>query len=90
MEKRGKIVRKQANLGAITPKEIILKQLGEMLKATRKEQGFTSYEHFAYQLEIGRSLYSKYEGGSDMRVSTLIRILQAMDVKLSDFFKGFD
>lgn len=90
MEKRGKVIRKQVDLGNIAPKEVVLKQLGEMLKATRKEQGFSSYEHFAYQLEIARSLYSKYEGGSDMKVSTLIRILQAMGVKLSDFFKGFD
>ncbi|MBZ4188977.1 helix-turn-helix domain-containing protein [Niabella beijingensis] len=91
MEKRDKVVRKPAKLENITPKDEVLKELGQRLKATRKKQGFSSYEHFAYQMDIARSLYAKYESGrNDMKVSTLIRILQGMGMKLSDFFKGFD
>lgn len=90
MGKRVKIERKPANLDNITPKDEVLKEIGARLKASRKENGFTSYEHFAYEMEISRSLYSKYESGSDMKVSTLIRILQGMGMKVSDFFKGFD
>jgi ribosome-binding protein aMBF1 (putative translation factor) len=90
MEKRAKITRKQPELDNIAPKEEVLKEIGARLKAARKKKGFTSYEHFAYEMEIARSLYSRYESGSDMKVSTLIRILQGMGMKVSEFFKGFD
>lgn len=90
MEKRAKVTRKQPYLDNIAPKEEVLKEIGARLKASRKKKGFTSYEHFAYKMEISRSLYSKYESGSDMKVSTLIRILQGMGMKVSDFFKSFD
>lgn len=89
MEKRVKKERKQVNLHNVTPKEEILKQLGQTLKTTRKEKGFSSFEHLAYQMDIGRSLFAKYEAGSDMRVSTLFRIIEAMDIEIADFFADF-
>ncbi len=49
-----------------------------------------SFEDFAYQMEIARSLYAGYESGKDMRVSTLFRIIEGMGIKVSDFFKNFD
>lgn len=90
MEKRTKVVRKKPDLDNIAPKEQMLKEIGARVKAARKKKGFSSYEHFAYEMGIARSLYAKYESGSDMKVSTLIRILQGMGMKVSDFFKGFD
>jgi transcriptional regulator with XRE-family HTH domain len=65
-------------------------QLGERIKMLRKEKGFNSYEHFAYDIEISRSGYAKYEGGADMRVSTLLKIIYGLDLTLDEFFKeGF-
>lgn len=90
MEKKGKVKRKQAYLDNIEPKDQALRKVSARLKEVRKEQGYSSYEHFAIQMDIARSLYAKYEAGSDMKVSTLIRIVQGMGMKLSDFFKGFD
>lgn len=90
MGKRVKKERKPVNLKNITPKEEMLQKLGETLKTARRKKGFTSFEHFAYQMDIGRSLYAKYESGGDLRVSTLFRIIEGMDMKVSEFFRGFD
>ncbi|MBX3253347.1 MAG: helix-turn-helix transcriptional regulator [Chitinophagaceae bacterium] len=90
MGTRIKKPKKQVSLENISPKEEILRKLGETIKSSRKKKGFTSFEHFAYQMDISRSLYAKYEAGSDLRVSTLFRIIQGMGMKVSEFFKGFD
>lgn len=90
MKTRVKKPKKQVNLENITPKEEIIQKLGATLKAARKQKGFTSFEHFAYQMDISRSLYAKYEAGSDLRVSTLFRIIEGMGMRVSDFFKRFD
>lgn len=89
-EKRLKKNRKQVDIKNITPKEEILEKLGATIKTTRKRKGFTSAENFAFQMDISRSLFAKYETGSDLRVSTLFRIIEGMDMKVSDFFKEFD
>lgn len=90
MGKQIKKTRKQVDFGNITPKEEILEKLGAAIKATRKKKGFASAENFAFQMDISRSLFAKYETGSDLRVSTLFRIIEGMGMKVSDFFKGFD
>lgn len=90
MATRIKKTRKKVDNKNITPKEEILIKLGAAIKAHRKDQGFTSFEHFAYELDISRSLFAKYEAGSDLRVSTLFRIIEGMGMKVSDFFKFFD
>ncbi|MET7001065.1 helix-turn-helix domain-containing protein [Chitinophaga defluvii] len=66
--------------------------LAERLKSVRDAQGFTSYEHFANDLEISRSQYGKYEAGdTDIRFLSLVKIILGMGLPLSDFFKkGFE
>ena len=67
-----------------------LKNLGKRLKALRKEQE-SNYEQFAFKHDINRSQYGKYEKGQDMNVSTLMRILEALEVSPKEFFaEGFD
>lgn len=85
-----KAQKKKVQFEKITPKDEILNELGATIKNARKRNGFTSAENFAFQMDISRSLYTKYENGSDLRVSTLFRIIQGMGMKVSDFFKGFD
>ena len=69
--------------------KIILKKVGERLKELRKKAGYTSYEYFAYENNISRPQYGKYEAGANIQLNTLIRILRALDNNLEDFFKGF-
>ncbi len=66
-------------------------QLGKRIKALRLERGYTSYEYFAYEHNISRAQFGRYEKGQDLRFSSLIRVIQAFDVSIQEFFsKGFD
>ena len=68
-----------------------IKNLGKRLRALRKEKGFSSAEKFAYQHDINRVQYSRYEQGNDLRFSSLTKVLKALDISLEDFFsEGFD
>lgn len=69
---------------------IYLKKIGERLKHFRKEAGYTNYEYFAYDHNISRPQYGKYEAGANIQVNTLIKILKAMNVTLEEFFSGMD
>ena len=69
--------------------EMFLVQVGEKLKKTRVAKGYSSYEHFAYEHEIGRAQYGKYERGTeDLRLSSLYKILNNMGLTFEEFFKG--
>jgi transcriptional regulator with XRE-family HTH domain len=67
-----------------------LKKIGERLKYFRKKAGYTNYEYFAYDHNISRPQYGKYEAGANIQLNTLIKILKAMNVSLEEFFKGFE
>ena len=74
---------------SITEEEkIVLKKIGERLKKFRKEAGYSNYEYFAYENNISRPQYGKYEVGANIQLNTLIRILKNLNVSLEDFFKG--
>lgn len=69
--------------------ELFLTQVGSKLKKCRIEKGYTSYEQFAYEHEIGRAQYGKYERGTeDMRLSSLFKVLKNLNIPFEDFFKG--
>jgi hypothetical protein len=58
----------------------------------RLAKGFVSYEIFAYEHDLPRSQYGKYENGSkDMRISSLEKVIKAHGMTLAEFFsEGFD
>ena len=65
--------------------------MGKRLKELRKEAGYTSQETFAYDAEIPRALYGKYEKGSNITISSLHRILKFHKITFKEFFKkGFE
>ena len=68
-----------------------LKNLGNRLKDLRIARGFTNYEQFAFEHNLPRAQYGRYEQGKDLRFSSLVKVLKALDISLEDFFKeGFD
>lgn len=74
---------------SITDEEkVVLKQIGERLKKIRKEAGYSNYEYFAYEHNISRPQYGKYEAGANIQLNTLIRILKHLNVSMEEFFKG--
>lgn len=71
--------------------EIELKKLGERLKQTRIGKGYTSYEQFAFDHNLGRAQYGRYERGTeDIRYLTLLKVLKALGITPEEFFEGFD
>lgn len=69
---------------------VYLKRIGERLKYFRKKAGYANYEYFAYDHNISRPQYGKYEAGANIQLNTLIKILKALNVTLEEFFKGID
>lgn len=68
-----------------------LKKLGERIKQLRIREGFTSYEYFAYEHNISRAQFGRYEQGQDLRFSSLIKIINAFGLTFQEFFnEGFD
>lgn len=64
-----------------------IKKIGLRLKQIRKAKGYSNSDDYSYKYQFNRSQYGKYEAGSeDLRMSSLIRILETIEVKLSEFF----
>jgi transcriptional regulator with XRE-family HTH domain len=70
--------------------EQALQRIGRRLKALRKAKGYSNYEQFAYEHNIGRAQYGRYETGSDLRLSSLLRVLAALEVSPEEFFAGWE
>jgi transcriptional regulator with XRE-family HTH domain len=68
-----------------------LKKMGERIKQLRVKMGYTSYEYFAYDHNISRAQFGRYEKGQDLRLSSLIKVINAFGITLPEFFsEGFD
>lgn len=68
-----------------------LQKLGKRIKSLRIKAGYTSYEYFAYEHEIPRAQFGRYEQGQDLRFSSLIKLINAFGMTMTEFFsEGFD
>jgi len=71
--------------------EELLKKLGARIRSLRKQKGFDNYEHFAYARNISRAQYGRYEQGQDLRFTSLVKVVKALDMTLAEFFsEGFE
>jgi len=87
MKAKGRKTSKTIELNA----EEQLQKLGARIKALRIAEGYSSYEYFAYEHGISRAQFGRYENGQDIRFSTLIRIINAFGMSVTEFFsEGFD
>jgi transcriptional regulator with XRE-family HTH domain len=74
---------------ADTEKE--LKRLGNRIKSLRVKNGYTNYETFAYEHDIPRAQYGRYERGEDLRFSSLVKVIKALGLTVEEFFsEGFE
>jgi len=81
--KKGKTVKKAPD------KEV--KRLAERIKALRIKAGYTNHEHFAYDKNINRVQYFRYEKGEDLRYTSLLRVIKAHGMTQKEFFsEGFE
>jgi len=68
-----------------------VKKLAKRIKSLRIQKGYTNYEYFAYDNELPRAQYGRYEKGEDLRFTSLAKIARAFGMSLKEFFsEGFD
>ena len=67
-----------------------LKKIGERMRVLRKEAGYKSYEHIAFDLGMSRSAYWRLEQGENFELKTLIKVCKQLNVTLERFFIGID
>ena len=80
------------NMATKADKEIEkqMQGIGKRIKELRKEK-HSNYEHFAYENDLNRVQYGRYENGKDLRMSSFLKILKALKISPKDFFGvGFD
>lgn len=64
---------------------IQIKKLAKRLRELRIQRGYTNYEKFAWDHDISRGQYYRYEKGSDIKFSTLMKVLKALDITPPSF-----
>ena len=68
-----------------------LTKLGDRIKSLRLAQGYTNYENFAFEHDIPRAQFGRYERGEDLRYSSLLKVISAFGMTQKEFFsEGFD
>lgn len=66
------------------------KKIGARIKTLRKAKGYKSQEKFANAFEIDRAQLGRFERGADMRISSLVKVVRALDMSFEEFFgEGF-
>lgn len=69
----------------------LYKLIGKRITYLRKKAGYSSQETFAYDADIPRALYGRYEQGSNLTINSLYRILKYHKITFKDFFaEGFE
>ncbi len=73
------------------PGEADLAKLGKRIKSLRIAKGYKNYENFAFENDIPRAQYGRYENGEDLRFSSLLKVIKAFDMTIAEFFSvGFE
>ena len=65
-----------------------LQRIGQRIKELRIAKGYSNYENFAYENDISRTQYGRYESGSNMTMSNFLKVLKGLEVSPIDFFQG--
>lgn len=69
----------------------VLEQMGKKFKQLRINEGYKSYETFAFDKDINRMQYWRIEKGlANISFATLLRLLAIHKISLADFFKEFN
>lgn len=60
--------------------------IGQRMRELRIAKGYRNYEQFAFDNELPRAQYGRYEKGSDLRLSSFIKVLDALETDPQEFF----
>jgi len=67
----------------------ILKMIGDKVRTIRKSNpDYANYEVFAYLNKINKVTLANIEKGLNYNISSLLKVLKALNVTVEDFFNG--
>lgn len=67
-----------------------LKKVGQKLRQLRKDAGYSSFDHFAWEHKIPRNSYVNLEQGKNFQFTTLLRILEIHGISIKEFFSDME
>jgi transcriptional regulator with XRE-family HTH domain len=71
--------------------EKLLSNMGKRMQELRKKSGYKNYELFAYENELPRAQYGRYERGQDLKLSSLLKVVRGYGITINEFFsEGFE
>ncbi|MEM9363355.1 MAG: helix-turn-helix transcriptional regulator [Bacteroidota bacterium] len=63
-----------------------IRAIAKKLETLRIEKGYSSYENFAIEFGISRMQYWRMEKGTNFTFTSLLKILDAHETTLNEFF----
>lgn len=63
-------------------------KISKKIQELRKKAGYTNYEDFALDHDIGRMQYWRMEKGTSFTMMSLLKILDAHKITLREFFSS--
>lgn len=79
--------KKKTSINAPVEDERMVK-IAKKIKKLRLDAGYTNYENFAWDNEIGRVQYWRMEKGTNFTMKSLLKILDIHKLTPEEFFKG--
>jgi transcriptional regulator with XRE-family HTH domain len=68
----------------------LFEKMGKRIKQLRKQKGYNNHETFAYEHGFARAQFGRYERGANLQFSTIVKVVEALDMTLAEFFsEGF-
>ncbi|HSY62336.1 MAG TPA: helix-turn-helix transcriptional regulator [Cytophaga sp.] len=92
IKKAVKVIHKPVERKVIDKKtDTDIQKLAARIKSIRKKLGYTNADFFAYEFEITRSQYARYETGENIRFTSLMMLIKAFGMTPKEFFsEGFE
>jgi transcriptional regulator with XRE-family HTH domain len=67
-----------------------LAKIALKIKKLRKDKGYSSYETFAVEYDLDRKQYWRIEKGTNITISTLLKVLAIHQMPLKEFFEDIE
>ena len=62
-------------------------KMAQKIKKLRIDNGYSSYEKFAWENDINRVQYWRMEKGANITLTSLLKVLDVHKISLRDFFE---
>ena len=77
-------------MAKLSKQEIRTQQIADKIRKLRIENGYSSYENFAWDNNLPVRSYFRMESGTNFTIKNLFIILDIHKVSLHDFFSDID